>query len=131
MVPALARSLAGTTWAVVLVPAAAAVLAPGAPTGLAVVDATMKGAFVAVVALFAARSPRWSWLVASGVVALGVHSGWLGIVAFALLGVAAAATLGPRWGTTAGAAWGAALAQVLLRLSWPEPAGDTAAGATV
>jgi hypothetical protein len=43
-----------------------------------------------VVALFAARSPRWSWLVASGVVALGAHSGWLGIVAFALLGVAAA-----------------------------------------
>lgn len=122
-----ARSLPGTTWAVALVPAAAAVVAPGAPTGLVVVDAAMKATFAAVVALCAARSSRWSWLVASGVVALGAHSGWLGIVAFALLGVAAAATLGPRWGTTAGAAWGAALAQVLLRLSWPEPTGGTAA----
>ena len=125
--PALAYSRAGTARSTVaLLAAGAAVLAPGAPTGLLAADMAMKAAFAAVVALSASRAPRSSWLVASTVAAVGAGSGRLGIVSFALLGAAVAAALGRRWGTVVGAAWGAVLAQVLLRLWWPRPVGGTA-----
>lgn len=116
------------TWAVVGLSGVAAALAPGAPTELLVVDVVLKAVLGAAVALFASRARRNALLLAAGIGGLGAHTSWWGLAAFALIGVALATTFSSRarWGTVAGSLWGLALAQVLLRMWWPEPIGATA-----
>ena len=127
--PAFAYSRGRTV--VAALAAAVAVLAPGAPTGLVVVDSAMKALFAVVISVSVSRAPRATWLLSSAVAAVGSGSGGLAMVSFVLLGAAAAASAGPRWETLAAAAWGGVLAQVLLRLPAPAPVGATAVLAAI
>ena len=106
--------------------ALAAAWAPGAPTGIGGIDIAFRMAVGALVAFFASRAPRWSWLTAAGIAAVGAHPDAWGVVGFAVLGASTGAALGRRWARPISAVWGAVLAQVLLRMTWPAPVGLTA-----
>ncbi len=128
-----ARSQAAVVIIVALA-AIGAVLAPGAPTGLAAWDAVLRGALGAGVTLAASRARRWAWIVAASLAALdsaGHALTWLALVALGL-GVGAAiagrrrAVRGDQ-GLVIGAVIGAATIQVLLRLPLARPSYASAA----
>jgi hypothetical protein len=103
-------------WLLAAVGAAAAVSAPGAPTGLPVADAVWRAALAVLVTLAASRARRWSWLWMSGVAAAGAVGTvwlWLGVVA---LGLSLVGVFRDRRDRLLGAAVGAAGAVTLLHL---------------
>lgn len=110
-----------------------AVLAGGAPTGLAVWDAVLRAAFAAGVTLAAARARRWAWIAAAALAALGSEGRGLAWLALVALGLAVGAAIAGRRrdvrgerGLVIGAVIGAATVQVLLRLPLSTPRGVSA-----
>lgn len=106
---------------------AAALAAPGEPTGIGVLDALLRAAAAAAVSRLAGGARRSAWLVAAAVAGACAATGWPAVAAFALLGAAVAAASARRWSRTVAAGFGALLAQVLFHLERPAAIGATAA----
>jgi hypothetical protein len=115
-------------WLVAVAAGLGALLADGAPTGLAVVDLLWRFAFAFVVTLAAAYSPRWAWVVTSGVAAAGAVGADAYVVAVALVVLVASivVSITPRRNPVLGALVVAGAMQVLLRLPDLGPTGFTA-----
>jgi hypothetical protein len=94
--------------------AVAAALAPGAPTGLAPVDALAQGALAGLVTLAGGRARRWSILVLAAV-ATATALGWTFVPALASLGLALAMAARRRRLRLLGAVSAALAVQALLR----------------
>lgn len=114
------RRRSETRWdiicAITAVSAVAGAFAPGEPTGVAAFDVIERAAFAAMVALFAAFSRRWTWLVLAGVATVFAASGWERLLAVVALAFAVnAAWRADHRDRTTGALIGALSAQALLR----------------
>jgi hypothetical protein len=102
-------------WGIAAAGGVAAMFAGCAPTGTAVVDPLLTGAFAVLVSLAASRARRWTWVVLAGVGAAASEDPWLVALAGAALVVAILGGLRTR-SRALGAAVGALAMQVLLRL---------------
>lgn len=92
----------------------AGALAPGAPTGLALVDAVLQGAVAALVTLAGARARRWAVLVLAAV-ATSTAVGWTFAPALVALGLALFLSARRSRLRLLGAVAAALAVQVLLR----------------
>jgi hypothetical protein len=101
--------------------------APGAPTGLALIDACWRFLAALVVTRLGASAPRWSWIVLTGIAASFAVGGSPMLVALSLMVLGAAialALLGPRIAVAGAVVVGVGV-QVLARLPETGPSGLT------
>jgi hypothetical protein len=102
-------------WAIAALAGMGAVLAPGEPTGLAVIDAAWRAGLAVVVTLATARSRRWPCVWQAGIAA-AVSSGVGLVAAIAAFVLASLGVFSALRNRILGAASGAFAAQALLRL---------------
>lgn len=102
-------------WGLAAAAALGAVLAPGRPTGLAVVDAAWRAALAVVVTMAASRSRRWPAVWMAGI-ACALSGGVALVLAVGSFALAAVGALGTLRNRLLGAAVGALAIQALLRL---------------
>lgn len=131
--PAARRWETVAVWLVATSAGVAALYAPGAPTGLTLVDDCWRFLLAAAVTRAAASAQRWSWIVLTGIAACFAVGGAPVLVAVAMgaLGAAIALSLVQARLAVAGAAVVGLGVQVVLRLPDTGPSGLTAAAALV
>jgi hypothetical protein len=102
-------------WGIAAAGGVAAMFAGCEPTGTALIDPLLTGAFAVLVSLAASRARRWTWVVLAGVGAAASEDPWMVALAATALVIAILGGLRTR-SRALGAAVGALALQVLLRL---------------
>jgi hypothetical protein len=120
-------------WSLGALAALGAVVAPGAPTGLAPFDAFLRATFALACTLAASRAKRVAWILAAGIAAVFSPGNPVTALAFLALGLTVGSILAGRRGRgpVLGALVGAMTAEVLLRLTFSPVFGLTAVAAAV
>ena len=103
-------------WALVALSAVGGALSGAEPAGWLPADILWRAGFAALVAGSTAKAHRWTWVVLAAVAAASAPRGWLLAAGLVGLGVAIAACVPHRRSRPAGALVGAIAVQVLLRV---------------